>query len=55
MKYLIIYENNDGDIFKRVYDGFTSKKEAIEYFKENNSLWYKVVAIRDVTSSDIYL
>ena len=28
-KYLIIYENNDGDIFKKVYHS-PSQKEAIE-------------------------
>lgn len=53
-KYLIVYEYDEDNIFKKVYDKFTSKKEALNYFKDNNPR-YKVVAIRDVTSGNIYL
>lgn len=54
-KYLIIYENNDEDIFKKVYH-FPSQNEAIEYFKEHNTKYgYKVIAIRELTSGNIYL
>lgn len=52
-KYLIIYENKYGDVFKKVYD-FTNRKEALSYFKKNNPN-YKVIAIRKVTSNNIYL
>lgn len=54
--YMIIYENNDGELFKTVKDRFTSKKEALNYFKENNTKYgYKVIAIRKITTNNIYL
>lgn len=53
---MIIYENNDGELFKTVKDRFTSKKEALNYFKENNTKYgYKVIAIRKITTNNIYL
>jgi len=55
-KYLIIYVNDWDDVFKTTIDYFTSKKEALKYFKEHNIKYgYKVIAIREVTSSNIYL
>lgn len=54
-KYLIIYETSYGDIFKKVY-GFTSQKEALRDFKEKNTKYgYRVIAIREVTSNNMYL
>lgn len=53
-KYLIIYEYDDDYIFKKVYGGFESKKEALAYFKEHNPR-YKVLAIRSMTSNNKYL
>lgn len=53
--YLIIYETDYGDIFKKVYS-FTSKKEALRNFKEKNTKYgYKVIAIREITSNNVYL
>ncbi len=54
-QYLVVYENNDGDIFKKVYH-HQSKKEALTYFKELNKKYgYKVIAIRELTTNNIYL
>ena len=53
--YLIIYENNCGDIFKKIYY-FSSKKDAIAYFKEKNTQYgYKLLAVRTLKSNNIYL
>ena len=53
--YLIIYETDYGDIFKKVYS-FTSKKKALRNFKEKNTKYgYKVIAIRTLISNNIYL
>ena len=55
-KYLIVYESSYGDIFKVVREGFANQKEALKYFKENNAKYgYRVIAIREVTSDNIYL
>jgi len=53
--YLIIYETNYGDLFKKVYY-YPNKKEAIKDWKEKNTKYgYRMIAIRDVTSNNIYL
>lgn len=53
--FLIIYENNKKRIFK-TYGYFKTQKEAIKHFNDNNAKYgYKIIAIRAITSSNIYL
>lgn len=55
-QYLIIYENSFGEIFRTFLDDFESKKDALSYFKKYSSKYgYKVIAIREITSDNIYL
>ncbi len=55
-KYLVIYENSYGHVFKTTIAYFSSKKEALRNFKEKNTKYgYKVIAIRELTLNNIYL
>lgn len=54
-KYLIIYETKYGELFK-TESHHSSKKEAIKHFKEHNTKYgYRIIAIREITSDNIYL
>lgn len=53
--FLIIYEDNKNHIFK-TYGYYKTQKEAIKDFNDNNAKYgYKIIAIRVLTTSNIYL
>lgn len=54
--HMIIYEDNEGVIFRKIYDCYKSEEEALKWFKlKNLNNDYKVLAVRELTLSDIYL